>query len=177
MTKGITKDSVDGMSQEKIETIIEQLRDERYRWTPVRRVDIPKANGKRRPLGTPTWSDQLLQEVMRSIVEADYEPQCSDTSHGFRPHRGCPTSLAQVQRTWTGTKWFIAGDLRGCFDHLDPMVLLSMLRESIRDARFIRVIGNLREAGYLEAWRDGETLSGTPQGGILTSPTMLQNCR
>ncbi len=168
MTKGMTKETVDGMSQEKIETIIEQLRYERYRWTPVRRVYIPKANGKRRPLGIPTWSNKLLQEVMRAILEAYYEPQFSDSSHGFRPNRGCHTCLTQIQRGWTGTKWLIEGDIRGCFDNIDHTVLLSILRESIHDERFLRLIGNLLEAGYLEDWRYGETLSGTPQGGIIS---------
>ncbi len=105
MTRGITDETVDGMSQEKIASIIEALRCERYRWTPVRRVEIPKKNGKTRPLGIPTWSDKLLQEVMRLILEAYYEPQFSDFSHGFRPERGCHTALESIQRGWKGTKW------------------------------------------------------------------------
>jgi retron-type reverse transcriptase len=115
MTKGATDETVDGMSLKKIEAIMELLRNERYRWTPVRRVLIPKANGKMRPLGIPTWTDRLLQEVMRSILEAYYEPQFSSNSHGFRPERGCHTALRQIT-SWTGTKWFIEGDIKGCFD-------------------------------------------------------------
>ena len=116
MTRGITDETVDGMSQEKIASIIEALRCERYRWTPVRRVEIPKKNGKTRPLGIPTWSDKLLQEVMRLILEAYYEPQFSDFSHGFRPERGCHTALESIQRGWKGTKWFIEGDIKGCLE-------------------------------------------------------------
>lgn len=84
LTKGVTGDTVDGMSLEKIGTLIEVIRHERYRWTPVRRILIPKANGKMRPLGIPTWNDKLLQEVMRSILEAYYEPQFKPKSVGDR---------------------------------------------------------------------------------------------
>jgi retron-type reverse transcriptase len=107
MTKGMTEETVDGMSMRKIQRIIEALRFERYQWTPARRVNIPKKDGRTRPLGIPAWSDKLLQEVMRSILEAYYEPQFSNSSHGFRPKRGCHTALITVRRLWSGTKWFI----------------------------------------------------------------------
>jgi group II intron reverse transcriptase/maturase len=168
MTRGMTKETVDGMSQEKIASIIEALRCERYRWTPVRRVEIPKKNGKTRPLGIPTWSDKLLQEVMRLILEAYYEPQFSDLSHGFRPKRGCHTALESIHRGWKGAKWFIEGDIKGCFDNIDHEVLLKILREKILDNRFLRLVEGLLRAGYCEEWRYRPTLSGTPQGGIMT---------
>ncbi len=117
MTPGVTGETVDDMSMGKIGTIIDAVRHERYRWTPVKRVYIPKKGGKTRPLGLPTWSDKLLQEVMRSVLEAYYEPQFSDRSHGFRLNRGCHTALEAVRQTWTGTRWFIEGDIAQCFDH------------------------------------------------------------
>jgi group II intron reverse transcriptase/maturase len=168
MTKGVTEETVDGMSLKKIEAIIEALRYERYQWTPVRRVHIPKRNGATRPLGIPTWGDKLLQEVLRSILEAYYEPQFSDHSHGFRPGRGCHTALTTIRRTWTGTKWFIEGDIKGCFDNIDHQVLLSILGEGIHDNRFLRLLEGLLKAGYCEQWNYRPTFSGTPQGGILS---------
>ena len=168
MTRGVTEETVDGMSLSKIRGIIDALRFERYRWTPVRRTYIPKKNGKLRPLGMPTWSDKLLQEVIRSLLEAYYEPQFSDHSHGFRPDRGCHTALREIYFNWRGTVWFIEGDIRGCFDNLDHTVLVSMLRERILDNRFLRLIENLLKAGYLEDWKYHGTLSGSPQGGIVS---------
>lgn len=169
MTSGATNETVDGMSVTKINAIIEKLRYERYRWTPVRRVYIEKKNShKRRPLGIPTWSDKLLQEVMRLILEAYYEPQFSLKSHGFRPQRGCQTALTEIYSKWVGTKWFIEGDIAQCFDSLDHSVLLKLLREKIHDNRFVRLIENLLRTGYLEQWRYNATLSGSPQGAVLS---------
>ncbi len=124
MTKGSTPETIDGMSLEKIDTLIAALRYERHRWTPVRRVHIPKSNGKTRPLGIPSWSDKLLQEAMRSILEAYFEPQFSDHSHGFRPDHGCHTALQEIKRTWPGTTWFIEGDIAQYFDTINHDVLL-----------------------------------------------------
>jgi group II intron reverse transcriptase/maturase len=168
MTKGTTNETVDGMSLKKIEKLIDDLRHERYRWTPVRRTLIPKKNGKMRPLGIPTWSDKLLQEVIRLILEAYYEPQMSNHSHGFRPLRGCQTALLTIRQTWTGTKWFIEGDIKGCFDNIDHQIMLSILGEKLHDNRFIRLLGHLLKAGYLEEWRYHQTLSGSPQGGVVS---------
>ena len=165
---GATSETVDGMSLRKIATISADLRAERFRWTPARRVYIPKANGKLRPLGMPTWTDKLVQEVIRLILNAYYEPQFSDHSHGFRPDRGCHTALETIKQNWTGTKWFIEGDIHGCFDHIGQDVLLNILAERIREGRFLRLIGYRLKAGYLEDWNYHATYSGTPQGGICS---------
>ena len=168
MTRGTTAETVDGMSLAKTDRLVDELRHERFRWTPVRRVNLPKPNGGTRPLGIPTWTDKLLQEVIRMILEAYYEPQFSDHSHGFRPRRGCHTALSEVGRTWTGTRWFVEGDIKGCFDNIDHEVLLSVLGEKLHDNRFLRLLKYLLKAGYLEEWRFGRTLSGTAQGGVVS---------
>jgi retron-type reverse transcriptase len=173
MTEGTTEETVEGMSQEKIERTIKALRDGTFQWKPVRRVYIPKKDGKMRPLGLPDWPSKLVQEVIRLILNAYYEPQFSGHSHGFRPERGCHTALREVKK-WDGTTWFIEGDISKCFDRLDHQILLSIMRKSIHDEPFMKLISELLEAGYLEDWKYYATLSGTPQGGVVTPPTMLQ---
>jgi group II intron reverse transcriptase/maturase len=168
MTPGTTKETVDGMSEEKIETIIEAMRHERYRFKPARRTYIPKKNGRQRPLGMPTWSDKLVQEVLRSILSAYYEPQFSDHSHGFRPGRGCHTALREIYYKWPGTNWFIEGDISACFDRLDHELILKTLQEKVHDGRIIRLVQHMLDAGYIENWKWQRTLSGTPQGGIIS---------
>jgi group II intron reverse transcriptase/maturase len=168
MSPGVTPETVDGMSLEKIEAIIHALRQERYRWTPVRRTYVPKKNGKQRPLGLPTWSDKLLQEVIRSILEAYYEPQFSARSHGFRPKRGCHTAWRDVMQHGRATKWFIEGDLCACFDRIDHSVLLNILQERFHDNRFLRLIRALLKAGYLEQWTFNANYRGVPQGGVVS---------
>jgi group II intron reverse transcriptase/maturase len=168
MTPGVTGETVDGMSLAKIGAIIDVLRHERYRWQPVKRVYIPKKNGKRRPLGLPTWSDKLVAEVVRLLLEAYYEPQFSDRSHGFRPRRGCHTALTEVVEVWKGTHWFIEGDISDCFGSLDHDLMIDILAEKIHDGRFLRLIDQMLKAGYLEDWRWHATLSGAPQGGVAS---------
>jgi len=108
MTPGSTPETVDEMSLAKIDSIIEALRNERYRWTPTRRIYIEKKHStKKRPLSMPTWSDKLLQEVIRLLLSAYYEPQLSDYSHGFREGRGCHTALREIDHNWLGTTWFV----------------------------------------------------------------------
>jgi group II intron reverse transcriptase/maturase len=169
LTPGGTAETADRMTQLKIQRIITALRQERYRWTPVRRTFVAtKGTTKKRPLGLPTWSDKLVQEVVRSLLEAYYEPQFRPTSHGFRPGRGCHTALQTIYREWTGTHWFIEGDIAQCFDRLDHAVLLAILGEQLHDRRFLRLVAYLLRAGYLAEWTYHPTLSGVPQGRVVS---------
>ncbi|MEQ4725929.1 reverse transcriptase domain-containing protein [Nonomuraea sp. B19D2] len=168
MTPGADGQTVDGMSLGTIGRIIEALRHERFRWSPVKRVYIPKKNGKRRPLGLPTWTDKLVAEVVRLLLEAYYEPTFRDSSHGFRPGRGCHTALDKIADIWQGTTWFIEGDIADCFGSLDHRVMEETLSRSIHDARFLRLIRHMLQAGYLEDWIYHATLSGSPQGGVAS---------
>ena len=168
MTPGVTGEIVDGMSLAKITAIIDALRHERYRWSPAKRVYIPKKTGKTRPLGLPPWSDKLVAEVVRLLLEAYYDVRFSDRSHGFRPGRGCHTALDEVVSVWKGTHWFIEGDISDCFGSLDHQIMVATLAEHIHDGRFLRLIESMLKAGYLEDWRWNATLSGAPQGGIAS---------
>jgi retron-type reverse transcriptase len=99
LTPGIDGATFEGMSLEKIARLTRQVAEGSYRPRPVRRVYIPKANGKSRPLGIPTVEDRLVQEVVRTILQAIYEPVFLHESHGFRPGRSCHTALETIQRT------------------------------------------------------------------------------
>src|SRR6266853_54627 len=104
------------------------------------------------PHGMPVWSDKLLQEVIRLILEAYFEPRFSDHSHGFRPERGCHTALREIYYNWHGTTWFIEGDISQCFDKLSHELLLKELSEHIHDGRFINFIQKWLDAGSMEDW-------------------------
>ncbi len=167
-TKGVDEDTADGFSVEYIRSITEKLQNGTYTPKPTRRIYIPKANGKMRPISIPTFSDKLVQEVMRMILEAVYEPIFLDVSHGFRPNRSCHTALEQIKRDFTGARWFVEGDIKGCFDNIDHQALTAIVNSKIKDARFIQLLWKFLKAGYLEDWKYNKTFSGTPQGGIIS---------
>lgn len=167
-TKGVTDDTADGFSEIYIENIIEALKNEMYQPKPVRRTYIKKSNGKMRPLGLPVFTDKLIQEAIRMILEAIYEPIFSDYSHGFRPARSCHTALAQIKKEFTGARWFIEGDIKGCFDNINHAVLVEIINQKIKDARFLKLIRSFLKAGYMEDWKYHKTYSGCPQGGIIS---------
>src|SRR6201987_3256754 len=168
MTPGVGEETADGMSEAKIEQITGLMRREKYRFSPARRVYIPKKNGRLRPLGMPTWSGKLAGEVVCLLLEAYYDPQFSDSSHGFRKSRGCHTAPRKIGNTWTGTTWFIEGDISDCFGSLDHDILLGIMAEKIHDNRFLRLVRHMLKAGYLEEWEYQDTLSGVPQGGTVS---------
>jgi len=168
LTEGVNGETIDGMSISRIKRLIDTLKNETYQPMPSRRTYIPKKNGKKRPLGIPSFCDKLLQEVVRMILEAIYEGSFENFSHGFRPKRSCHTALISFQKSGNGTKWFIEGDIKGFFDNINHEVLINILKERIADQRFIRLIRKFLNAGYVEDWVFHKTYSGTPQGGIIS---------
>jgi group II intron reverse transcriptase/maturase len=168
LTPGATPETADGMSLAKIRRITERVKTETYRWTPVRQKKIPRPDGRTRTLGIPTWSDKLVEEVMRIILEAYYEPIFSTHSHGYRPNRGCHTALQEIVSHWTGTVWLIEGDIKGCFDNIDHDILMAALGKRIKDNRLLRFIEYRLKSGVISNWQYHRTYSGTPQGGVLS---------
>lgn len=168
-TKGVDNDTADGFSKEKVERIIQALAKESYTPKPARRSYIKKKNSKKqRPLGIPTFTDKLVQEALRMVLEAVYEPTFSPCSHGFRPGRSCHTALNSLKKEFTGVSWFIEGDIKGCFDNIDHRILVQILREKVKDARLLKLIWKFLKAGFLEDWKYHATYSGCPQGGIIS---------
>ena len=169
-TKGINNDTADGFSEAKIANIIKMLSNETYQPIPVRRTYIPKRSNpdKKRPLGIPSFTDKLVQEALRMVLETVYEPVFLNVSHGFRPKRSCHTALSSLKKEFNGTRWFIEGDIKGCFDNINHVVLVELINRKIKDARIIKLIYKFLKAGYLENWQYHNTYSGTPQGGIIS---------
>lgn len=168
LTPGTDGKTEDGMSLERINKLIESIRSETYCPKPTRRIYIPKKNGKKRPLGIPSFEDKLVQEVIRMVLEAIYEGHFEWTSHGFRPNKSCHTALKSLQNNFNGVKWFIEGDIKGFFDNINHNILIGIMRERITDERFLRLIRKFLKAGYMEEWHYNKTYSGTPQGGIIS---------
>ena len=143
-TKGINQDTADGFSEAKIEKIIQSLADETYQPTPVRRTYIAKKSNpkKKRPLGIPTFTDKLVQEALRMILEAIYEPLFLDCSHGFRPKRSCHTALDKLKYQFGGVRWFVEGDIKGCFDNINHDALVGFIGSKVKDARIVKLVWN-----------------------------------
>lgn len=169
MVPGSTEETLDGISREWFVETAHKLVSESYTPAPSRRVFIPKANGKMRPLGIGSPRDKIVQQSMRIALEMILEPKFLHTSHGFRPKRGCHTALSQV-RSWTGVKWLIEGDIKGFFDAIDHHILAQLLQRHIRDQQFMNLYWKFVRAGYIEFESKTlvETHVGVPQGGIIS---------
>jgi group II intron reverse transcriptase/maturase len=168
LTPGINDETIDGMSVLKIERIIEEMRCERFEFKPARRVHRTTALGRKRSFDVFSFSDKLVQEVIRQLLQAYYEPRFSNLSHGYRPGRGCHTALGEIDRRFQGIKWFIKGDIQRCFENIHHDILMNSLRQNIQDNRLLLLIQKALQAGYLEQWQYHLTRSGVPQGGILS---------
>lgn len=167
-TKGIDDTTADGFGEKEIKRIMDMLSDESYQPKSVRREYIPKKKGGKRPLGIPSFTDRIVQEICRVILEAIYEPVFENESHGFRPNKSCHTALRSIKMEFRGIDWFIEGDVKSYFDSIDHKVLIDILREKISDEKFLRLIWKFLRSGYIDEWKYHKTYSGTPQGGIAS---------
>jgi nicotine oxidoreductase len=168
MTPGISPRTLDGMSSEVIDKLITQLRSESFSFSPGRRIQIDKASGGKRPLTIGDPQEKLVQEVIRLVLEAIYEPVFKEISFGFRPKRGCHTALRHVFTKLKGCAWWIEGDIKGCFYNIPHDKLMAILSSKIKDQRFLQLIRKALNAGYMIDKKPIYDIVGTPQGSIVS---------
>nr|YP_010183833.1 hypothetical protein LI437_mgp36 [Coccidioides posadasii]QVG61956.1 hypothetical protein [Coccidioides posadasii] len=167
MTPGVDNLMMDGINELFFDELVKELKTEKFKFTSVKRVYIPKANGKTRPLGIPTYKDKIVQESIRILLEVIFEGKFAEVSHGFRPKRSCHTALHQISK-WNGTTWMIEGDIKGFFDNVNHAVLINILEKTIKDQRFVDLLWKLFRAGYIDGGVKYSTYTGVPQGGVVS---------
>lgn len=157
-------------TKDKLEQLIEKMKEHKYRPLPVRRVEIPKPNGKTRPLGIPSYEDKLVQARMAEILNAIFERYFKDFSYGFRPNRSCHQAIDKIDKTIMKEKvnFIVEADIKGFFDNVDHEILLRMLKVVIEDRDFIELVRRFLKAGYMQNNKYYETEEGTPQGGVIS---------
>ena len=142
-----------------------------WRARPIRRVSIPKSNGKQRPLGIPTIQDRCLQAMVKNALEPEWEARFEGSSYGFRPGRGCQDAIGKIYllcRPHKRKKWILDTDIQGAYDNIDHDFLL----KTIGQAPGRELVRQWLKAGVMEDGVFHETPLGTPQGGVITPPTI-----
>jgi len=172
MVRGTDEETLDRIKLEWFEKTSAKLRSESFKLRPARKVFIPKANGKMRPLGISSPRDKIIQQALRLVMEFILEPKFSNLSHGFRPSRGCHTALREI-RNWKGVAWFIEGDIKSYFPTIDHHILEKLLRRHFKDTRLFNLYWKFVKAGYIEYDNNAvpsfiNSEEGVPQGGILS---------
>jgi len=171
MVPGSDGETLDGISIQWFERTADNLTKESYQPKPSRRVYIPKANGKMRPLGISSPRDKIIQQSMRIVLENVLEPRFSEYSHGFRPSRGCHSALREI-REWKGIPWVLEGDIKSFFDSIDHHLLAELLNKHFKEARLIHLYWKFAKAGYVEwdkkKWNFVSSDLGVPQGSIIS---------
>lgn len=162
-------ESPDDLASNSIGGIIEEIQYQTFEFTPARRITIPKRDRNSRLLSVPSFKDKIVQEVIRIILEAVFEPTFSPHSHGFRKGKNCHTALKDVRVIFAGSKWLMTRDIEKCFDSLNHRKLISILQERISDRRFTNLVWKLLRAGYANDFKIITTsLRGAPQGGAVS---------
>jgi group II intron reverse transcriptase/maturase len=170
MTKGSSKVTLDSIDLEWLIKTSDQIKAGKYKFSPARRVMIPKPGKKEhRPLGVTNPRDKVVQQAILYVLECIFEPRFLDTSHGFRPGKGTHTALKMVDQQFKGAAWVIEGDIKKCFDSVNHDILLRQLRKVIQCDKTIALIRSALNAGYvLDGKRHSQKGVGTPQGSILS---------
>ena len=167
-TAGVDKMTDEQIDLELIRKLSDKLKNGTYRPKPVRRVLIPKANGKTRPLGIPTLEDRIVQQALKMLLEPVFEADFLRCSHGFRQGLSCHTALRNVAAHYSNSSWIIEGDIKGCFDNIPHGKLIEQIGRRVADEKILQLCWLFLKAGYLEDWSYHRTYSGTPQGGIIS---------
>lgn len=169
MTPALDETTLDGFSKETIKSITDDFRNFTFKFKPSRRTFIPKSNGGTRPLTIASPIDKIILEVLRNILECIFEPLFHESSHGFRPNKGCHTALKYIDTNFKSTRVIIEGDISKYFDNVDHKILINILRKKIKDDKFIQVINKALKCGYGELHEPiKHNIIGTPQGSPLS---------
>jgi len=169
-TVGVDNKTLDGFSYSDINDIIQKLKDHSFAFKPVKRVYLEKPNGKKRPIGIPSPKDKVVLKAMSMVLEKIYEPEFLNNNHGFRPNRGTHSALESITK-WTGTKWFIEGDITACFDSIQHHLLMKILGKKINDKQFLDLCWKAIRVNYVEFPRvdiEKKNMLGTLQGSTLS---------
>jgi group II intron reverse transcriptase/maturase len=164
MTKGVSSETLDGISKDWFENISESLLNGRFNFSPSRQVLIPKANGKTRPLAIASPRQKIVQKAMELILSTIWEPQFTDYNHGFRPNRSVHSALIPIYLHGSNYSWVIQGDITKCFDTIPHKLIRKTIEEQIGDTRFAQLLNKFLNAGVITV----DSKKGIPQGGILS---------